>query len=284
MLKDHERDLNGQFAGLRSHYLFESVFCNPSAAHEKGSVENLVGYVRRNALTPQPRVEHFDELNAHLLKWCENERLKNSCRWTQERGALIHPTGEALRPCSSTVVRVDKLSLITFQRNRYSVPNEYIGLSLRLDSFTHHIELWHREKLVTTHERPVGRDHNILKLEHYLRAISRKPYAVHNAAVVRQLPEPYQQARALLCSVPGGYREMARLLMLHSEFPANMIEQAVVNAVAVGCVRVDEIRQQLLNNAPKRMLYGDIATSLADLRVQVGDPGQYNKLLEEVSS
>jgi transposase len=40
------------FSRLRAHYLFDSPFCTPGAAHEKGSVENLVGYVRRNALVP----------------------------------------------------------------------------------------------------------------------------------------------------------------------------------------------------------------------------------------
>ena len=40
------------FASLRAHYLFDSLFCRPREGHEKGAVENLVGYVRRNALVP----------------------------------------------------------------------------------------------------------------------------------------------------------------------------------------------------------------------------------------
>ncbi len=35
---------------LRAHYFFGSSFCTPGEGHEKGSVEQLVGYVRRNAL------------------------------------------------------------------------------------------------------------------------------------------------------------------------------------------------------------------------------------------
>src|SRR5690606_12891361 len=75
ILQGHEkRELCQRFVALRSHYLFDSVFANPAAAHEKGSVENLVGYVRRNALTPVPAVDSMDELNALLLAWCEKER------------------------------------------------------------------------------------------------------------------------------------------------------------------------------------------------------------------
>jgi len=47
---EHER-----LSALRAHYLFDSHFCTPSRGNEKGSVENLVGYVRRNALVPHTR-------------------------------------------------------------------------------------------------------------------------------------------------------------------------------------------------------------------------------------
>ena len=42
------------FSQLRAHYLVDSLFCHPAEGHEKGAVENLVGYVRRNALVPVP--------------------------------------------------------------------------------------------------------------------------------------------------------------------------------------------------------------------------------------
>src|SRR5438067_5913892 len=49
------REEHTRFSSLRAHYLFESQFCRPGQAHEKGAVEHLVGYVRRNALVPVPR-------------------------------------------------------------------------------------------------------------------------------------------------------------------------------------------------------------------------------------
>lgn len=62
------------FAHLRAHYLFESHFCNPARAHEKGAAENLVGYVRRNALVPVRDFASWEELNTHLLDWCNRDR------------------------------------------------------------------------------------------------------------------------------------------------------------------------------------------------------------------
>lgn len=66
---------------LRSHYLFDSVFCNVAAAWEKGAVENLVGYVRQNCLTPVPSVNSIEELNSLLLEWCEKEHQKHNDQW-----------------------------------------------------------------------------------------------------------------------------------------------------------------------------------------------------------
>jgi transposase len=52
ILAGPEREEHILFSSLRAHYLFDSIFCRPAEAHEKGAVENLVGYARRNALVP----------------------------------------------------------------------------------------------------------------------------------------------------------------------------------------------------------------------------------------
>src|SRR5690606_28393204 len=86
------------------------------------------------------------------------------------------------------------------------------------------LELYCREEQVAVHRRALGRGHTELRLEHYLRALARKPYAVTHAAVVRQLPEPYQTLlRHLLESDPSGYRQMVHVLLLHQEFTADEV-------------------------------------------------------------
>lgn len=56
-----ERQEQESFILFRSHYLFESHYCNPSAGNEKGRVEDGVGYSRRNFLSPPPAVASFEE-------------------------------------------------------------------------------------------------------------------------------------------------------------------------------------------------------------------------------
>jgi transposase len=66
VLLGRERLENPKFIALRSHYGFDSFFCEPgvAGAHEKGGVEGEIGRFRRRHLTPVPRAASLAELNA----------------------------------------------------------------------------------------------------------------------------------------------------------------------------------------------------------------------------
>ncbi|WP_206919188.1 Mu transposase domain-containing protein [Alicyclobacillus suci] len=126
--------------------------------------------------------------NAMLLAWCEKERNKRWTKWEQERSALrplpVHP-----HLCVTTrPVVVNKLCLVSFDHNRYSVPSIYVGKTLTLRSHAEEIELLDRGRVVATHIRCHERKQTFLQLEHYLPVLAYKPHAATHAAVVRQLP------------------------------------------------------------------------------------------------
>ena len=66
ILGDGKRQRTRAFTELQPHYLFEDRFGRPGKGNDKGKVEGLVGYTRRNFLVPIPSFESFDALNAHL--------------------------------------------------------------------------------------------------------------------------------------------------------------------------------------------------------------------------
>ena len=70
ILGDGQRQRTRAFTELQSHYLFEDRFGRPGKGNDKGKVEGLVGYVRRNFLVPIPSFESFDALNAYLNRRC----------------------------------------------------------------------------------------------------------------------------------------------------------------------------------------------------------------------
>jgi transposase len=43
------------FSELQSHYVFDDRFGRPGKGNDKGKVEGLVGWIRRNLMVPVPR-------------------------------------------------------------------------------------------------------------------------------------------------------------------------------------------------------------------------------------
>ena len=70
ILGDGRRKRTKAFTELQSHYLFDDRFGRPAKGNDKGKVEGMVGYVRRNFLVPIPSFESFAALNAHLERRC----------------------------------------------------------------------------------------------------------------------------------------------------------------------------------------------------------------------
>jgi transposase len=89
-----ERKKTRAFSELQSHYLFAEKFGRPGQGNDKGKVEGLVGYARRNYLVPIPRVSSWEELNARLLEQC-HQRRERRLRGMKRR----------LRNVSSAIVR-----------------------------------------------------------------------------------------------------------------------------------------------------------------------------------
>jgi len=62
-----QRRVTGEFLRLKSHHRFETPFCLVRRPHEKGPVETLVGFARRNFLVPVPILRGgLEGLNARL--------------------------------------------------------------------------------------------------------------------------------------------------------------------------------------------------------------------------
>nr|WP_240982476.1 IS21 family transposase [Streptomyces sp. S3(2020)] len=77
--KSRSREEHPKWADFRRHFAFVPFYCEPGlrGAHEKGGVEGQVGYFRRNYLTPVPRVNSLEDLNAAFTEF---ERLEEDRR------------------------------------------------------------------------------------------------------------------------------------------------------------------------------------------------------------
>src|SRR5262249_14981717 len=126
----HERLLTQAFLRLQAHFAFGAHFCRVRQAHEKGHVENGVGYVRRNFLVPVPRGDSWDDLNTHLAAAGrqEFERIgggrdrPTAALLAADRAAFLPLPAEPFEARRVELVTSNSLSLGRFDGHDYSVP------------------------------------------------------------------------------------------------------------------------------------------------------------------
>ena len=89
ILGDGTRMKTRAFTELQSHYLFAEKFGRPGKGNDKGKVEGLVGYARRNFMVPVPRYATWEEFNAHLLVAMPGSGASANCADTSRRSASV---------------------------------------------------------------------------------------------------------------------------------------------------------------------------------------------------
>ena len=134
ILGDGRRKRTRAFTELQSHYLFDDRFGRPGKGNDKGKVEGMVGYMRRNFLAPTPSFESFETLNAHLERRClarMDARLRGHSesigqRMERDLEALLPLPPVAYDACEKQAGRVSSpLSLVRYRTNDYSAPVAY---------------------------------------------------------------------------------------------------------------------------------------------------------------
>ena len=86
ILGDGRRQRTRVFSELQSHYLFADRFGRPGKGNDKGKVEGLVGYARRNFMVPIPRFQSWEALNEHLEAKCRKHRERRLRRHKETIG------------------------------------------------------------------------------------------------------------------------------------------------------------------------------------------------------
>ena len=99
-----------KYIALAAHYCFEPVFCNVASGNEKGLVEGLVGFFRRNFCVPLPKANNLEELNHKFEEACRKYTshtvpaipVQSANCWRRKRRRCLHcrnavmirPTGQ----------------------------------------------------------------------------------------------------------------------------------------------------------------------------------------------
>ncbi|MDF2545786.1 MAG: transposase [Anaerosolibacter sp.] len=209
---------NPRYKALKAHYAFETAYCNPSSGHEKGLVEGLVGFIRRNAFVPMPRVNSLDELNTLLTHRCR-EYLKHRIRGEKESvGEKFLLDKQSLRPLppyifdvsQSIYTRVNTMCQVIYQTNRYSVPCHYVGKEVTIKAKGAVVEIYYKGSLIACHDRCYDSHQKIYELAHYMPLIEKRPRSVFNAEPVKNhIPSEVLDA---FMKLPEGHKKAVEFL------------------------------------------------------------------------
>lgn len=183
-----------RYQELKAHYAFSTNYCNPRSGHEKGMVENLVGYIRRNTLVPMPQISSLEQLNFVLLDKCRSY-VSHSIKgrigtvgesYNLEISALLPLPRYAYHAELAFYTEVNSYSLVTFKTNKYSVPTEYAGKEVLVKASATSISVYYKSSLIAAHERSYLQHEKKYDIKHYIALLEARPRALFNAAPVRQ--------------------------------------------------------------------------------------------------
>ena len=178
ILGDGKRQRTRVFTELQSHYLFEDRFGRPGKGNDKGKVEGLVGYARRNFLVPIPVFESFEALNAHLLECCRRRMA------------------DCLRGHDGTIGERLERDLAAFQT---PLPAPYDTCEKVVRGYVHDVVIACGADIIARHSRSYEREDFVFEPLHYLALIEQKINALDQAAPLAgwQLPEEFATLRRL---------------------------------------------------------------------------------------
>ena len=174
-----------EFLRLASHYLFAYHFCRVRRPNEKGHVEAMVGFARRNFMVPVPEADSWEALNAALGERCRRDLARRVRGKDQPKEELLAGERGALRPLPASgfeprrveLAQANSLSLVRFDGNDYSVPTAYAHHLVTVVGGLDEMRVVCRDHLVARHRRPWGKERVTFDPVHYLALLERKPGA-----------------------------------------------------------------------------------------------------------
>jgi len=271
ILGDGTRQRTQVFSELQSHYLFDACFGRPGKGNDKGKVEGLVGYARRNFFVPIPHVASWDELNADLARQCGERRGRRLRRHAETIGVRFERDRAALLPlppvpydaCDTRTTRVTSLSLVRYRRNDYSVPTAYGHREVVVKGYVEAVVIACGSEEIARHRRSYAREALIFDPLHYLALLERKTGAFAQAAPLAgwELPAEFIRLRRLLEARLGkaGTREYVQVLRLLEDFRFDHVNGAVRDALALGVIGFDAVKHLALCRIDQRPPRLDLA-------------------------
>lgn len=261
VLQGKKRLEQESYKKFRAYYSFESRFCTPGQGHEKGGVEGMVGFVRRNYMVPIPEAESLEELNEKLLDSCRQygshtisgREQSVDVLFSQEKQSLISLPQTPFCNIQVHAGKADKYSTVIVDKNRYSVPSRYAGYPVKVQAMVDRVDIYFGGKKIASHFRLFNNNKWSLHPDHYLELIQQRPQSFDFARPILQWKKQWPECLHNLLErfrnslgQTGGTKDFLNVLMLYRDYDTDEVESAVALALEQGVSNSGGIRHILI--------------------------------------
>jgi transposase len=245
------RDADGQprwnpaFWRFATEIGFHPELCDPGAGQQKGSVENLVKWVKTNFLPGRSFVDGED-LRHQSLAWEGDKTVQVSQAHGQRPLDLLAQERAAFGPLTTTpetyglyrVATVNRESLVRVDGNQYSVPGGHLGQAVDVRILRERIRISRDGVPLAEHVRLAGTGQRRRHPDHYAAALTDRPRArlvfdrerlcTLGPEVTAYVTVISQRRRRVLAD------ELATCLALEAQLGADGLRRAAAACVARG--------------------------------------------------
>ncbi len=211
-MRDGKRHVHEAFRRFALHYGFEPVFMNPAAGHEKGNVENKVGYFRKNYFVPIPDYTSLEDANKQLLNVCLQDMERLHYHRDKTIAQLFADDKKQLRPLPSTPFEVASYLVVVTNhcgkfdldggRHTYSTAPSMANSTIKVQLTATNINiLGHDDCVIISHPRLYGQSKcESIDWAPYLGYIARHPRSVKNTGIFNMMPDS-MKSYIVSCSI-----------------------------------------------------------------------------------
>ena len=289
------RTPTAEFLRLQSHYLHDHHFCLVRRPNEKGHVENLVTYARRNFMVPVPQFDDFEAFNRELADACLTDLDRRLRGKSGPKSELLEAERRAMRRLPSRQFearrienrKINTLSLVRFDRNDYSAPTEYAHREVTVIGSLDKVRILVDTRVVAEHVRDWEKKNVHYDPVHYLRLLQKKPNSLDFGRPFEKwnLPQSFAVLRRRLESDCGsdGRREFIKILRLLEKHQTGELGAAIERALAIGAMTVDvvQILLQEGRESPAKLFRLNNRPQLQDHHIPEPNIAKYGHLLDQ---
>ena len=264
IMPDGTRKRTQRFSAMLSHYVIGDRYGRPGKGNDKGKVEGLVGYGRRNFMVPMPRFADWAAFNDYLEEQCckrqadilRGHKISIGERLEADLAAMRILPAAPFEACDLQSGQVTSTSMVRYRGNDYSVPVAYGHREVWIKGFVGRVVIGCATEIIADHRRSYDTGDMVFDPVHYLRLIERKIMSFDQAAPLQnwELPDAFTTLQRLLEARQGkaGKQEYVQVLRLLERFDLDVLHLAIKDALQMRAVSFDAVKHLLLCRIERR--------------------------------